>query len=144
MAEVNIYFGSQSGTAESFSEEIKEEAAEHGINAQVIDLMLFTPQDFATCKIAVMVVSTYGDGEPTDNAVAFHRWASDPRNDPGAPLKGMRYAVMGLGDMNYSKFNNMGGMTDQNLERLGAKRVFPLPLVHAGNLVFLSFARCQL
>jgi len=124
MAEVNIYFGSQSGTAESFSEEIKEEAAEHGINAQVIDLMLFTPQDFATCKIAVMVVSTYGDGEPTDNAVAFHRWASDPRNDPGAPLKGMRYAVMGLGDMNYSKFNNMGGMTDQNLERLGAKRIY--------------------
>lgn len=122
MAEVHIYFGSQSGTAECFSEELKEVAASHGIQAKVIDLMLFTPEEFAECRIAVLVVSTYGDGEPTDNAVAFHRWASDPRND-GA-LEGQRYTVMGLGDMNYSKFNNMGAMTDQNLERLGAKRIY--------------------
>eukprot|EP00931_Biecheleriopsis_adriatica_P008738 TRINITY_DN10987_c0_g1_i1.p1 TRINITY_DN10987_c0_g1~~TRINITY_DN10987_c0_g1_i1.p1 ORF type:complete len:1018 (+),score=242.21 TRINITY_DN10987_c0_g1_i1:75-3128(+) len=122
MAEVNIYFGSQSGTAECFSEELKEEAAQEGINAQVLDLQRFTPEDFAACRIAVMVVSTYGDGEPTDNAVAFHRWASDPRHD-GA-LKGQRFTVMGLGDMNYSKFNNMGMMTDLNLERLGASRIY--------------------
>jgi len=70
----------------------------------------------------VLVVSTYGDGEPTDNAVQFHKWASDPRHDGAA--KGLRFCVMGLGDMNYSRFNNMGLQTDLNLERLGAARIY--------------------
>merc|ERR1719277_1932222 len=116
---VNIFFGSQSGTAECFSEELRDEASENGIAAQVLDLQTFTPEDFAARRIVVLVVSTYGDGEPTDNAVQFHKWASDPRHD-GA-LKGQRFCVMGLGDMNYARFNNMGLMTDQNLERLGAE-----------------------
>jgi len=101
-SQVKIFFGSQSGTAECFSEELKEEAAEQGINAEVIDLQTFTPESFTASKLAVMVVSTYGDGEPTDNAVKFHKWASDPRND-GA-LAGHRFCVMGLGDMNYTRF----------------------------------------
>lgn len=122
MAEVKIFFGSQTGTAESFAEDLKDEAAKNGLSADVVDLQTFTPQGFAACPIVVLVVATYGEGEPTDNAVQFHKWASDPRNN-GA-LVGQRFTVMGLGDMNYSKFNNMGNMTDQNLERLGAKRIY--------------------
>jgi len=119
---VQIFFGSQSGTAEGFSDELRDEAAERGIQCQVFDLASFTPEDFAACSVAVLIVSTYGDGEPTDNAVAFHNWASNPCND--GVLKGQRYCVMGLGDMNYSKFNNMGSMTDASLERLGATRFY--------------------
>mmetsp|Transcript_39031 Transcript_39031/g.72677 ORF Transcript_39031/g.72677 Transcript_39031/m.72677 type:complete len:640 (-) Transcript_39031:216-2135(-) len=122
MADVHIFFGSQSGTAESFSEELQEEAAAHGIKAEVRDLQTFTPEGFAACHIVLLVVATYGDGEPTDNAVAFHRWVSNPKND-GA-LKGQRFAVMGLGDMNYSRFNNMGQLTDGSLERMGGLRIY--------------------
>lgn len=122
MAMVQIYFGSQSGTAECFAEEICEESAQHGISCEVLDLQTFKPDNFAARKIVVLVVSTYGEGEPTDNAVAFHSWASDPRHD--GSLKGQRFSVMGLGDMNYSRFNNMGIETDLNLERLGGKRFY--------------------
>jgi len=122
MADIHIYFGSQSGTAESFSEELKEEVENNGMTAEVLDLQTFSPEDFAEKSIAVMVVATYGDGEPSDNAAAFHKWAMNPKND-GA-LKGQRFTVMGLGDMNYSRFNNMGLLTDLNLERLGATRIY--------------------
>lgn len=122
MADIHIYFGSQSGTAESFSDDLKEEVENNGMTAEVIDLQSFTPESFAASSIAVMVVATYGDGEPTDNAVAFHKWAMNPKHD-GA-LKGQRFAVMGLGDMNYSRFNNMGQLTDLNLERLGGTRIY--------------------
>jgi len=122
MAQVQIFFGSQTGTAECFAEEVCDEAKQQGIECEVLDLQAFDKDSFAMRKIVVFVVSTYGEGEPSDNAVQFHKWASDPRND-GA-LKGQRYTVMGLGDMNYSKFNNMGMMTDMNLERLGGKRIY--------------------
>jgi len=120
--QVSILFGSQSGTAECFSEEIRDEAAQRGIASEVVDLQTFTPETFAARPLVVLVVSTYGEGEPSDNAVEFNKWASDPRND-GA-LKGQRFCVMGLGDMNYARFNNMGLMTDQNLERLGGERCY--------------------
>eukprot|EP00435_Cladocopium_sp_Y103_P066874 s66_g29.t1 len=122
MADIHIYFGSQSGTAESFSEDLKEEVEQNGMTAEVHDLQNFTPEGFAETDIAVMVVATYGDGEPSDNAVAFHKWAMNPKHD-GA-LKGQRFTVMGLGDMNYSRFNNMGQLTDLNLDRLGATRIY--------------------
>lgn len=119
---VNIFFGSQTGTAECFSEEIRDEAAELGINAQVVDLDKFTPESFVALPLTILVVSTYGDGEPTDNAKTFHAWAMDPRND--GQMQGRRFCVMGLGDMNYTRFNNMGQMTDANLERLGGTRIY--------------------
>lgn len=122
MADIQIYFGSQSGTAECFSEEICEEGQKEDLSMEVLDLQMFTPERFASHKFVILVVATYGEGEPSDNAVRFHKWASDPRNN-GA-LQGQRFCVMGLGDMNYTRFNNMGMETDANLERLGGKRVY--------------------
>jgi len=122
MAQVNIYFGSQSGTAECFSEIISDEAKEKGITCEVIDLDRFTPESFVACKIAILVVATYGDGEPSDNAAKFHKWATDPRH--GKVLAGQRFTVMGLGDMNYSKFNNMGQTTEIGLDVLGSKCIY--------------------
>lgn len=119
---VHIFFGSQSGTAECFAEELHDEAEALGINAQVVDLEKFTPESFRALPLVILVVSTYGDGEPSDNAKVFHKWAMDPRHN--GQFEGKRFCVMGLGDMNYSKFNNMGQMTDQNLERLGGKRIY--------------------
>jgi sulfite reductase alpha subunit-like flavoprotein len=123
MAQVAIYFGSQSGTAECFASEIHEEAASHGISSEVFDLRTFTPDSFSAKPITILVVATYGDGEPTDNAQDFGTWMRNP-NLGDIPLKGQRFAVMGLGDMNYTKFNQFGSDTDFNLERLGSKRFY--------------------
>jgi sulfite reductase alpha subunit-like flavoprotein len=120
---VYIYFGSQSGTAEYFSEELAEEAVSYGINCKVVDLKDWEEEVLPTQKVAIFIVSTYGEGMPTDNAKAFHAWAEQPKHD-GA-LKGHRYTVFGLGDMNYTKFNNMGKLTHANLERLGATSMYP-------------------
>lgn len=120
--QVTIYFGSQSGTAEYFSEEIREEGESHGIACEVRDLSDFDPVAFITRKIVVLVVASYGDGEPTDNAVTFASWAANPNND--GKMKGSYYTVMGLGDMNYTKFNNMGKSTDLAFDRLGSKRLY--------------------
>jgi sulfite reductase alpha subunit-like flavoprotein len=119
---VYIYFGSQTGTAEYFSNELAEEGQSRGINCKVVDLQDFDEEVLPTQKVCIFIVSTYGEGAPTDNAKRFHAWAEQPKHD-GA-LKGQRFTVMGLGDMNYTKFNNMGKLTDANLDRLGATRIY--------------------
>jgi len=119
---MHIYFASQSGTAQYFAEELQDEASEHSIAAEVIDLAAFSDVEFAAHKVVVLVVSTYGDGDPPDNAISFHRWACDAQND--GLLKGQRFCVMALGDMNYINFCGMGVITDANLERMGSKRIY--------------------
>lgn len=44
-----------------------------------------------------MVMATYGEGDPTDNAVEFYKWIHEDGREEGC-LKGMSFAVMGLGN----------------------------------------------
>lgn len=40
-------------------------------------------------SIAIFAVATYGEGDPTDNAIEFHHWLKDGGN--GADLSGLKY-----------------------------------------------------
>mmetsp|Transcript_58475 Transcript_58475/g.165156 ORF Transcript_58475/g.165156 Transcript_58475/m.165156 type:complete len:949 (+) Transcript_58475:45-2891(+) len=119
---LHVYFGSQTGTSEGFAAELGQEATARGIPATVVDLEDFSPDTFAGHRVVVLIVSTTGEGDPTDNAMDFHRWASSPQNGP-ATLAGLRFAVFSCGDRNYTNFNQMGVMTDANMKRLGAQPV---------------------
>eukprot|EP00931_Biecheleriopsis_adriatica_P091682 TRINITY_DN65568_c0_g1_i1.p1 TRINITY_DN65568_c0_g1~~TRINITY_DN65568_c0_g1_i1.p1 ORF type:complete len:683 (+),score=176.56 TRINITY_DN65568_c0_g1_i1:89-2137(+) len=117
-----IYFGSQSGTAEGFAKELEEEAAGHEISATVVDMEDFEPDVFQQHKAVVLVVATYGEGDPPDNAVEFYKWLQD-ESLSGDLLKGMSFTVMGLGNRQYVHFNACSKVADKEMERLGAMRV---------------------
>ena len=67
-------------------------------------------------------MATYGEGDPTDNAVDFN----EKLTNDGMELSGMKYAVFGLGNKTYEHFNKMGKFVDAKLEELGAKRIYTL------------------
>src|SRR5262249_11932436 len=67
-----------------------------------------------------IVTSTYGDGEPPDNARGF--WDSINVASPPS-LAGARYSICSLGDQNYPNFCAFGRALDARLEQLGARRV---------------------
>lgn len=69
-----IYFGSQTGTAEKFANVLDEEAHILGIKTRVVDLEKFDAEDFSKNKFAIFVLATHYEGDPTDNAKAFHKW----------------------------------------------------------------------
>jgi NADPH-ferrihemoprotein reductase len=118
-----IYFGSQSGTAQTFSEELAEEAAQHDVKATVVDMEEFDPDEFVQHKCVVLVVATYGEGDPTDNAVEFFKWVQD-KSLGADTLQGMSFTVMGLGNRQYVNFNSCGKAADEHMERLGAHRIY--------------------
>mmetsp|Transcript_26102 Transcript_26102/g.81083 ORF Transcript_26102/g.81083 Transcript_26102/m.81083 type:complete len:692 (-) Transcript_26102:25-2100(-) len=118
-----IYFGSQSGTAEGFAKELEQEASGYDLRATVVDMEDFTPEEFVKHKVVILVVATYGEGDPTDNATEFFKWIAD--DDLGTDtLQGMQYTVMGLGNRQYVNFNSCGKISDAKMEHLGATRIY--------------------
>jgi sulfite reductase (NADPH) flavoprotein alpha-component len=116
---LTILFGSQTGSSESLAKLAAKEAGKHGFAAIVMDMVKFSPAKLAQEKNVLIITSTYGDGEPPDNAKALHA----ALNAPDAPrLTGLRYSVCGLGDTNYIQFCQCGKNFDSQLEKLGATR----------------------
>lgn len=107
MLSVHIFFGTQSGTSERFAEELSERLKKNRIGADVTDLGDFSEDVIMECKLGIFLMSTYGDGEPTDNAIRFVNWLKDKDLAPGV-LTNLNYAVFGLGDKAYPKFCETG------------------------------------
>ena len=90
-----ILWGSQTGTAEQFGNDLAREARQRGYDARSIDLEELVPEELAS-QIApvVFLMSTHGEGEPTDNAIPFYTWANDTIRD-AQELASLRFAVFG-------------------------------------------------
>jgi NADPH-ferrihemoprotein reductase len=95
----------------------------------MVDLEDFDAAELQSTKLSLFLMATYGEGEPTDNAAAFYRWSKNEDRELEADyLNGASFAVFGLGNRQYEHFNKMGKSIDENLGKLGGKRVFELGL----------------
>lgn len=120
---VKIYFGSQGGTAEGFARELKNDLQElFQINAEIINLEFFNKHEIEQPAIRVFIVATYGNGEPTDNAVEFFNWLKSLKND-NMYFKNTKYSIMGLGSKEYSHFNKIAKKLDAYLSNFQAEKI---------------------
>src|SRR5690606_19745514 len=69
---LTILFGSQTGTAESLAKKAAKEAGKRNFAATVLDMAQTDLVKLAGEKNVLVITSTYGDGEPPDNAKALH------------------------------------------------------------------------
>ncbi|EPQ29480.1 uncharacterized protein PFL1_03235 [Pseudozyma flocculosa PF-1] len=126
---IAIFYGSQTGTAEEYATKIAKEAkARFGTSSLVCD-----PEEYEFEKldqlpsdcVACFVMATYGEGEPTDNAVGLMEFldGEDVQFSNGSSLDNLNYVIFGLGNRTYEHYNAIARKLDARLESLGAKRI---------------------
>lgn len=125
-----VYFGSQTGTAEGFARIVVKETRKEGFDSSLKDLDDFTVDSIVRPHIAIFLIATFGEGEPTDNAKKFYNWVKSQQtsNEGKEILKDIIYCVFGLGSNQYLNFNSTGKFFDSSLSQLGAARLMPLSL----------------
>ncbi|WP_319413668.1 flavodoxin domain-containing protein [uncultured Cohaesibacter sp.] len=121
---LTILFGSQSGTAESLSKDLRKYAKSQGFEADVAELDSIDPADLGKINHLLIIAATFGEGEPTDNARNFY--AKLMADDAALLPATLNFSVCGLGDSSYPNFNNVACDLDRRLAELGATRAFDL------------------
>ncbi|CAN0242169.1 unnamed protein product, partial [Hapterophycus canaliculatus] len=94
-------------------------AGRRGFGASAVPLDSIPAPRALESSLAVFVVSTTGDGEVPNNMSAFWRFLLR-RGLPANCLESMRFAVFGLGDSGYAKYNATARKLHARLLQLGA------------------------
>ena len=116
-----IAYGSQTGNAEQLAWQTAQALHTANIPAQIISLAQLTAEILQNCKRALFITSTYGEGDPPDNATPFaHKIMGNQY-----ALNGLQYAVLALGDRQYKNFCGFGRQLDQWLQNQGAQALYP-------------------
>lgn len=120
-----VFFGSQTGTAEDYATKLaKELHSKFGLSVLIADMADYDYENFQDLNpdyLYFFLVATYGEGEPTDNAVEFFNWLDGDADQ----ISNVKYTVFGLGNSTYEFYNAMGAKLNERFEALGAERISP-------------------
>ncbi|RRA49606.1 sulfite reductase flavoprotein subunit alpha [Acidipila sp. EB88] len=119
---LTVLYATQGGTAERLAKKVAKELKAKGHTTELFSLEDMPPATLADKEHALILASTYGEGDPPD---ACRRFA-DAMSAPDAPrMEKLRYSVFALGDHSYEHFCKFGVDLDERLAALGAERLMP-------------------
>ncbi|XP_045418032.1 NADPH-dependent diflavin oxidoreductase 1 isoform X1 [Lemur catta] len=122
-----VLFGSQTGTAQDVSERLGREARRRRLCCRVQALDSYPVVNLINEPLVIFVCATTGQGDPPDNMKNFWRFIFR-KNLPSTSLCRMDFAVLGLGDSSYSKYNFVAKKLHRRLLQLGGSALLPVCL----------------
>lgn len=117
-----VLFGTETGTSQDLAEETGRVLERLRFHVDVTDCDNATHSHFLTYDLTVILISTTGQGDFPSNARKL--WMSLLRKRlPATLLTGVRYALVGLCDSSYLKFNYAARKLGKRLRQLGADEI---------------------
>ncbi|KAG9458275.1 hypothetical protein H6P81_002783 [Aristolochia fimbriata] len=113
-----VLYASQTGNALDAAERVGREAERLGCRAAVISMDDFNANSLPCEDMVIFIVSTTGQGDPPDSMKVFWRFLLQKSLSP-LWLERVHYAVFGLGDSAYQKYNFAAKKLDKRLADLG-------------------------
>ncbi|ORX91007.1 cytochrome P450 [Basidiobolus meristosporus CBS 931.73] len=128
-----VLFGSNMGMSEEYANKVASNARNLGFKDvevtplddwEVLTSGKYTGSTDQDSPIVLVITSTY-NGLPPDNAVLFDKFISAPTSVNETPLKGLRYAVFGCGNVQWRTYQAFPKKVNDRFEYLGAEQLFP-------------------
>ncbi|XP_053418323.1 NADPH-dependent diflavin oxidoreductase 1 isoform X10 [Nycticebus coucang] len=119
-----VLFGSQTGTAQDVSERLGREARRRRLTCRVQALDSYPVVNLINEPLVIFVCATTGQGDPPDNMKNFWRFIFR-KSLPSTSLCQMDFAVLGLGDSSYAKYNFVAKKLHRRLLQLGGSALLP-------------------
>ncbi len=117
---LTILFASQTGNAKGVAKKLSEQASAAGMSVNLKNIADYKAKALKSESHVLIVASTNGEGEPPDDALAFHELLHSKK----APkLDHLSYSVLSLGDSSYEFFCQTGKDFDQRFQALGGKQI---------------------
>ncbi|MBF9263335.1 flavodoxin domain-containing protein [Paracidovorax cattleyae] len=115
---IPVLWASQTGQAQAMALELAKRLEGQGKTTRCFAMDEWAPERLSRAPLAVLVSSTFGDGDPPDNGSGF--WAG-LSTETMPRLDGLRYAVLSVGDRSFDSFCAHGRRLDNRLRDLGAQ-----------------------
>lgn len=119
-----IFYGSQSGTCECLSFNLKstlEEKYKLDIICDSLNNFDFSIKNDE--HIFIIITSTFGNGDSPENAAQFWRHIKN-RKIKNDYFNNMKYIILGLGDSNYIHYCGFAKKIDKRLLDLNASKIY--------------------
>ena len=119
---LTILYGSQTGNAEAVAQDLGKRWQSGLGRVNVHSLGRYRLNRLRQESRVLIIISTHGEGDPPDSALAF----CNALSSEGAPqFPDLGFAVVGLGDSSYKHFCKPARDIDERLAQLGAGRLAP-------------------
>jgi sulfite reductase (NADPH) flavoprotein alpha-component len=122
MRRLTILYGTETGNAAEVARALDAAAKAKGLVPVLADMADYKPRQLGQEQDLLIVVSTYGEGDPPQPAAGFFEFVEGRK---ALKLDDVRFAVLALGDSTYEYYCQAGKRLDQRLEALGATRLAP-------------------
>jgi sulfite reductase (NADPH) flavoprotein alpha-component len=119
---ITIVYGTETGNSKKLATAFAAKAKQNHVLAKVVGMDQYRLTDLPKEEYLLAVVSTHGEGEPPAAAKKFY----DHIHNNGFILEKLQYSVLALGDTSYPLFCKTGEEVDEQLNKLGGKRIVPI------------------